>query len=233
MGAPGARPKLSVIMPVYNERATVAEIIRRIQEVEISKEIIALDDASTDGTREILQGLERDGIRVICHETNQGKGAAIRKALNYANGELVIIQDGDLELAPDDYLRLIEPILEGRAEVVYGSRRLAPDSAAPNLLFRLGGVFLTGLTNLLYGSKLTDEATCYKMFPLELLKGLDIKANRFEFCPEVTAKILKRGLTIHEVPIHYSPRTSDEGKKIRWRDGFAAAWTLIKYRFVA
>ncbi len=232
MEAPRRVVRLSVIMPVYNERETVMEVIRRVKAVDISKEIIVVDDASTDGTREILKSVEPDSIRLICNQTNQGKGSSIRTALKFAVGDLVIIQDGDLELDPEDYPKLVKPILEGRAQVVYGSRRLAPTSPPINPLFTLGGALLTRLTNLLYGSNLTDEATCYKVLPLKLLRDIDVKAKRFEFCQEVTAKVLKRGFTITEVPIRYFPRTVDGGKKIRWRDGLAAAWTLITYRFI-
>lgn len=232
MEGPHRKVTLSVIMPVYNERETVLEIIRRVDAVDIPKEIIIVDDASTDGTRELLKPLQRNGIRLICHDTNRGKGSSIRSALRFAVGDLVIIQDADLELDPAEYPKLVTPILEGRAQVVYGSRQLAPNSPPVNSLFILGTTFLTKLTNLLYGSSLTDEATCYKILPLDLLRGIDVRARRFEFCPEVTAKVLKRGIRITEVPVQYFPRTVDGGKKIRWRDGLSAAWTLIKYKFI-
>ncbi len=232
MEGPHRKVTLSVIMPVYNERQTVLEVIRRVEAVDIPKEIIIVDDASTDGTRELLKTVQGNGIRLIYHTDNQGKGASIRSALRFAVGDLVIIQDGDLELDPADYPKLVTPIVEGKAQVVYGSRQRAPNSPPVNFLFILGTTFITKLTNLLYGSNLTDEATCYKVLPLDLLRSIDVRARRFEFCPEVTAKVLRQGIRITEVPVQYFPRTVDGGKKIRWRDGLSAAWTLIKLRFL-
>ena len=227
--------KLSIIMPVYNEKSTIKEIIHRIKNVPIDKEIIIADDCSTDGTREILRKLQSEEydkgeIKIIYHEKNMGKGWAIRTALKYVSGEIVIIQDADLEYEPEDYPRLIEPIVSGEASVVYGPRSLGKKISY--LSFYLGGQFLSFLTNILYGSHITDEATCYKVFRADVIKGINLKCERFEFCPEVTAKLLKKGYKIYEVPIHYYPRSIKEGKKINWKDGLEAIWTLIKYRFI-
>jgi len=227
--------KLSIIMPVYNEKSTIKEIIHQIKNVPIDKEIIIADDCSTDGTREILRKLQSEEydkgeIKIIYHEKNMGKGWAIRTALKYVSGEIVIIQDADLEYEPEDYPRLIEPIVSGEASVVYGPRSLGKKISY--LSFYLGGQFLSFLTNILYGSHITDEATCYKVFRADVIKGINLKCERFEFCPEVTAKLLKKGYKIYEVPIHYYPRSIKEGKKINWKDGLEAIWTLIKYRFI-
>lgn len=224
--------KLSVIVPVYNERETVREILERVRAVGVEKEIIVVDDGSTDGTRDILREEEgRGDVRVIYHPQNRGKGAAIRTGLEHATGDVVLIQDADLEYDPRDYPRLLQPILEGRAEVVYGSRFRG---RCESMLFwhALGNKLLTLATNLIYGAALSDMETCYKVFKAEVIKSIPLRARRFEFEPEVTAKLLKRGYHIHEVPISYSGRKHHEGKKITWRDGFTALWTLIKYRFV-
>ena len=224
--------KLSVIVPVYNERETVREILERVRAVGVEKEIIVVDDGSTDGTRDILREEEgRGDVRVIYHPQNRGKGAAIRTGLEHATGDVVLIQDADLEYDPRDYPRLLQPILEGRAEVVYGSRFRG---RCESMLFwhALGNKLLTLATNLIYGAALSDMETCYKAFKAEVIKSIPLRARRFEFEPEVTAKLLKRGYRIHEVPISYSGRKHHEGKKITWRDGFTALWTLIKYRFV-
>ena len=224
--------KLSVIVPVYNERETVREILERVRAVGVEKEIIVVDDGSTDGTRDILREEEgRGDVRVIYHPQNRGKGAAIRTGLEHATGDVVLIQDADLEYDPRDYPRLLQPILEGRAEVVYGSRFRG---RCESMLFwhALGNKLLTLATNLIYGAALSDMETCYKAFKAEVIKSIPLRARRFEFEPEVTAKVLKRGYRIHEVPISYSGRKHHEGKKITWRDGFTALWTLIKYRFV-
>jgi len=224
--------KLSVIMPVYNEATTIAEIVRRVLAVELPKELVIVDDGSTDGTRELLRQIPPDVATVLFHKCNQGKGAAIRTALEHVTGEIVIIQDADLEYDPNDYHALIRPIVEGTAQVVYGSRVLKADNPYSHLRFYLGGRLLSLLANLLYGLWITDEPTCYKVFRRELLKGLNLQCRGFEFCPEVTAKIGRRGIPIHEVPIRYAPRTIDEGKKISWKDGLYAVWILLKYRFV-
>lgn len=223
--------KLSIIIPVYNEAATIGEILSRIEAVDIDKEVIIVDDASTDGTREILEGLSPTQAKVIRHPRNLGKGAAIRTGLKEVTGEVVIIQDADLEYDPQDYPHLIEPILENKAKVVYGSRFVGRN---PNMLFwyRLGNKLLTLVVNLLYGTSLSDVHTCYKVFETEVIKGLDLRADRFDFCPEVTAKLLKRGHRILEMPISYRSRTFEEGKKLTWRDGIIALYTHIRYRFM-
>ncbi len=225
--------RLSVIIPVYNERATIREILRQVRMVGLADEIIVVDDGSTDGTREILAEEARNGdLRVIFHERNMGKGAAVRTGIAHATGDILLIQDADLEYDPRDYPNLIRPILEGRAAVVYGSRFLGPRKA---MLFwhMIGNKFLTMVTNLLYDAILSDMETGYKVFRAEVVRGIPLRARGFEFEPEITAKILKRGYRIFEVPISYYGREFKEGKKIRpIRDGLKALWTLIKYRFV-
>lgn len=225
--------KLSIIMPMFNEAKTLPLILAKIQQVPIKKEIIMVDDGSTDGTKRLLRELERqDNIRVIYQNQNRGKGAAIRTAIPLVTGEVTIIQDADLEYDPNDYLKLIEPIKTNNTKVVYGSRFLNKQNKHSYLRYYLGGLTLSLLTNLLYFQKLTDEPTCYKVFDSQLLKSLNLKCRKFEFCPEVTAKVAKRGIMIREIPISYYPRSIAEGKKIRWRDGLKAIWTLIKYRVV-
>jgi len=226
--------KLSVIMPVYNEAATVEEIVRRVLAEPHEKELIIVDDGSTDGTREILariQQQEPERVRVILHERNQGKGAAVRTGLAQATGDVVLIQDADLEYDPRDYSILLQPIEEGRADVVYGSRFLGVHRA---FLFwhMVGNRLLTFLTNLLYNATLTDMETCYKAIRAEFLQGMRLRSNTFDIEPEITAKLLKRRARLYEVPISYHGRDFAEGKKIHWYDGFRAIWTLIKYRFV-
>ena len=220
--------KLSVIIPVYNEVNTIAKIIERVKRVLIEKEIIVVDDGSTDGTRGKIDSVP--GIKILKHETNRGKGAAIRTGLAFAFGELVIVQDADLEYDPNDYLELIKPIEEGVADVVYGSRNLGNNKSGMKA-YKWGGVFLSHLANLLYGLRITDEATCYKLFKTDVLKSLNLKCQRFEFCPEVTAKLAKKKYRVKEVPISYKPRSFSEGKKIRWIDGVLAIFYLIKFRF--
>lgn len=225
--------KLSVIVPVYDERNTVVEIVRRMRAVElpVDLEIIVVDDGSTDGTREVLRQLTDSTVRVIAHEANRGKGAAIRTGLAQAIGDLVLVQDADLEYDPEDWPKLLSPILRGKARVVYGSRFTGERR---NMLFLhwVGNRFLSLVTNVLYNTTLSDMETCYKLFDRSLIDGITLRAQRFEFEPEVTAKILRRGIRIYEVPISYTGREFDEGKKITWRDGFIALWTLVKYRFV-
>lgn len=227
-------PKLSVIIPVYNEKDTIKEVIKKVKEINISKEIILVDDFSKDGTREFLKKLKDKEVKVIFHEKNHGKGYAIRTAISKVSGEVVIIQDADLEYDPKDYLKLIKPILEGHAKVVYGTR--FPKGHNKTSIFKnkhyLANKILTLTANLLYNAKITDEATCYKVFDAELLKNITLKCNRFEFCPEVTAKVRKKGHKIMELSISYYPRTEKQGKKIKTRDGFEAMWALVKYRFV-
>jgi dolichol-phosphate mannosyltransferase len=223
--------KLSVIIPVYNEKKTILKIVRQVKAVDLEKEILIVDDGSTDGTKEALKSLEGDEeIRIFYHDTNRGKGSAIRTALDHVQGDLVIVQDADLEYDPRDYTKLVRPIMEGKTQVVYGSRYLNQENLLPFTKFKIGVLLLNWLVRLLFGFHITDEATCYKVFKAELLKNLYLKCRKFEFCPEVTAKILKRGYKIIEIPISYRYRTVSEGKKIGWKDGLSAVVTLIKYR---
>lgn len=225
--------KLSVIVPVFDERNTVVEIVRRMRAVDlpVELEIVIVDDGSTDGTRDVLRQLGDSTVRVITHDANRGKGAAIRSGLAHVHGDLVLVQDADLEYDPEDWPKLLAPILRGKARVVYGSRFTGERR---NMLFLhwIGNRFLSLITNVLYNTTLSDMETCYKLFDRSLLDGITLRAQRFEFEPEVTAKILRRGIRIYEVPISYTGREFDEGKKITWRDGFVALWTLVKYRFV-
>ncbi|HRV93712.1 MAG TPA: glycosyltransferase family 2 protein [Anaerolineae bacterium] len=223
--------KLSVIIPVYNEESTISQVIDKVREVELplDREIIVVDDGSTDHTADILTQRQKDVTFVHFSRINFGKGAAIRVGLTYVTGDIVIIQDADLELDPNEYRLLLKPILAGQANVVYGSRFLKPN---PNIRRRtlLANKFLTWFTNLLYGSHLTDMETAYKAFKADVIAGIKLDCHRFEFEPEVTGKLLRQGYTIKEVPISYNPRTEEEGKKIGWRDGYTAIWTLLKYR---
>jgi glycosyltransferase involved in cell wall biosynthesis len=220
---------VSVIVPVYNEIAHVDELLQAIHASLVKKEIIIVDDGSTDGTREKLQAMPlAENVTVVFHEKNCGKGAAIRTALQYARGEYILIQDSDLEYDPQDYPALLRPLELGQANVVYGVR---PDRPERGLRFFLGAKLLTHLTNLLYSAGIHDEATCYKVFRRSVISRIDLECRRFEFCPEVTAKLCRMGEKIAEVPVHYIPRSSSEGKKIRHSDGWLAIWTLIRYRF--
>ncbi len=221
--------RVSVIIPVYNERETVAETIARVRASPVQKEILVVDDASSDGTPEVVAGLAGDDLKLIRQPRNQGKGAAIRRALADVTGDIVIIQDADLEYDPADYPALIAPILAGEASVVYGSR--APRFEGMRWPHRVFNWLAALLANLLYRAGITDEATCYKVFRTEVLREIPLQCQRFEFCPEVTAKVRKRGLRIREVPVSYHARSVGAGKKIRWWDGVVALWTLIKYRF--
>lgn len=217
--------KLSVLIPVYNERDSIEELLHRVASVPVPKEIIVVDDCSHDGTGEILDRLQIEGLQVIHHSRNQGKGAAIRTALKGAMGDLAIIQDADLEYDPDEYVKLLHPILHDQAEVVYGVRNLS----GQKWLFRNGNRLLTWITNLLYGARLHDMETCYKLIPTPLFRELDIQCNRFDLEPEITAKLLRRGHRIHEVPISYRPR--GDKKLSAWRDGMPALLTLLRLRF--
>jgi dolichol-phosphate mannosyltransferase len=224
---------VSVIVPVYNEVAHVDELLQAIHASPVKKEIIIVDDGSTDGTLEKLRALPLAGnndVTVIFHERNCGKGAAIRTALEYARGEYVLIQDSDLEYDPQDYPALLQPLEQRKASVVYGVR---PDRPERGLRFFLGAKLLTHLTNLLYGAGIHDEATCYKVFRRSLISQIDLGCRRFEFCPEVTAKLCRMGEKIAEVPISYTPRSAGEGKKIRHADGWLAIWTLVRHRFTS
>lgn len=220
-------------MPVYNEERTVEEIVRRVLAEPHEKEIIAVDDGSKDATAEILTRLAAADprVRFFQMERNQGKGAAVRRGLAEVTGDVVLIQDADLEYDPSDYGALLAPIEAGQAEVVYGSRFIGARHTFASC-HGLGNRFLTLMANLLYRAGLTDVETCYKVIRADRLEGIHLKGNRWEFDPELTAKLLKRGARVHEVPIHYYGREFGEGKKIHWYDGFRVLWTLIKYRFV-
>ena len=227
--------KLSIIIPVYNEDTTIAQIVEQVVKVElgnVEKEIVIVNDGSTDGTRAALAELatrQPDSLKIVHHERNQGKGAAIRTAMEHVTGDVVITQDADLEYDPQDYPALLAPFEDPAVQVVYGSRNMRRNPRS-SWSFYWGGRLLSWVANLLYGSHITDEATGYKLFRTGLLRKLDLQPTRFEFCPEVTGKLLRRGIKIHEVPISYRPRSAAEGKKIGWHDGLTAIWTLIKYR---
>ena len=224
--------KLTVIIPAYNEAVTIEQLLKKVFDapIGIDKEVLVINDGSTDTTAFILEKYNNK-VQIIEHGVNKGKGAAIRTGLEYASGDLVIIQDADLEYDPNDFQKLLEPIVNGRADVVFGSRNLSPNNKRAGSIYYFGGVVLTKLANLLFNINITDEPTCYKLFKTEIIKSLNLKCERFEFCPEVTAKIAKRGYRIVEIPIAYYPRTVAEGKKINWLDGVRAVWTLVKYRF--
>jgi len=225
--------KLSVVIPVFNERPTVAEIIRRVQAVDvgIDKEIIVVDDGSTDGTREILRGLVSPGLKVILHEKNRGKGGALRTGFAEARGEIVLVQDADLEYDPREYPRLLEPILDGRADVVYGSRFLGGPHRVLYFWHYVGNRFLTTFSNMLANLNMTDMETCYKVIRREVLGKIDLRSSRFGFEPEITMKLARLGSRFYEVPISYSGRDYSEGKKIGLKDGLAAIFHLIRFRF--
>lgn len=224
--------KLSVVIPVYNERQTLEELLRRVHAVAVDKQVVIVDDGSTDGTRDLLQARPaRSDETIVYHECNQGKGMALRTGFAHAAGDVVLVQDADLEYDPRDYPALLAPFADPQVQVVYGSRILGSSPGRSSFWFYWGGRFLSLLTSLLYGTHLTDEATCYKAFRRDLLLSIPLECTGFEFCPEITAKLLRRGVRIVEVPIHYYPRSHAEGKKITWRDGVTAIRMLLRYRF--
>ena len=224
--------QLTVVIPVYNEKATIIELLDRVTAVDIEKEIIVVDDFSTDGTRAILEELRNKTLTLLLHNRNQGKGAALRTGFQHASGDFVIIQDADLEYDPADFPKLLAIVKTENARVVYGSR-LATSQPTMTLRHFVGNRLLTGLTNLLYGSQLTDMETCYKLLDRRLVKNLQLVSNSFNVEPEITAKLLKQGIAIHEVPISYHGRSFAEGKKISWKDFISAVWTLITLRVSA
>jgi glycosyltransferase involved in cell wall biosynthesis len=228
----GADVDISVIIPVYNEHNTILEVVQRVQKQPFDKEIIIVDDCSSDGTTEILKETDwPDNVQVFFHTKNMGKGAALRTGIPHATKAITIIQDADLEYNPDDFGVVLKPILDGVADVVYGSRFLGIHRSFM-LHHYIGNKMLTIMTNILYNNILTDMETGYKAFRTEIIQSVKIKSNRFDFEPEITAKVLKKGYRIYEVPIYYAGRDYAEGKKITWRDGFSAMWALLRFRFV-
>lgn len=234
--------RLSIIIPVYNEEATIGQLLQKVVRVrlpqKIEKEIIVVDDGSKDSSKlKVKSSKFAKSIKLIENHKNLGKGAAVRRGIKYSNGDLIIIQDADLEYNPKDYLKLLKSILSGNAEVVYGSRlknyplRLWGKNKTVLPTHLIGNRFLTWLTNILFGSTLTDMETCFKLFKRSALLGINLRSDRFDFEPEITVKFLKKGLKIYEVPISVKPRTYQEGKKINWKDGLAAMFTLFKYKF--
>jgi len=225
--------KLSIVIPVYNEKPTVREIIRRVRDVDVGmgREVIVVDDGSTDGTRAILAELSSDEIKVILHDKNSGKGAALRTGFANATGDIILVQDADLEYDPREYPRLLAPILEGRADVVYGSRFLGGPHRVLLFWHYVGNRLLTTFSNILSNLNLTDMETCYKVFRTEVLRKVRLRSKRFGFEPEITLKLAKLNCRFYEVPISYAGRDYTEGKKISWKDGFAALFHIVRYRF--
>lgn len=224
--------KLSVVIPVYNEKSTIKDLIRKVEGVNLDKEIIIVDDYSTDGTREILKSLENNKYKIIFHDKNMGKGAALRTGFKQVDGDIVIIQDADLEYDPNEYEKLIVPIIEGNADVVFGSRFLTGQHRVLLFWHYLGNKLLTTLSNMFSNLNLTDMETCYKVFKKEVLNEINFKSNRFGFEPEFTVKVAKKKYRIYEVPISYFGRDYSEGKKITWKDGIIAIWCIIRYRIM-
>jgi glycosyltransferase involved in cell wall biosynthesis len=229
---------LSILIPVYNEAKFIVPVLEMVAAADsagLEKELIVVDDGSTDGTRDVLKNLDgaKYGAKIYFHEKNQGKGAALRTAQGYATGDIILIQDADMEYSPKEYPELLRPILDGQADVVYGSRLSGGKvTRAFHFWHYFGNKFLTFLTNVLYNCTITDMETCYKVFRAPIFKNVNIKSNRFEFEPEITAKVMKQKVRIYELPISYFGRDYAEGKKITWKDGFGAIWALVKYRFV-
>lgn len=227
---PPADFKLSIVIPVFNEKATIEEIVGRVTSLPVEKEIVLVDDCSSDGTREFLRQIEGvRGVKVVFKEKNEGKGAALRTGFQHATGDVVVVQDADLEYDPRDILPLLKPILNGEADVVYGSRFLGDEPQDPSLLHRLGNGFLTSASNWFTGLRITDMETCYKAFRREAIQSFEIAQNRFGFEPEVTAKLARRGFRIEEAPITYKARGYDEGKKIGVKDLFNALYCIVRY----
>ncbi|MBI4460931.1 MAG: glycosyltransferase family 2 protein [Acidobacteria bacterium] len=228
---------VSILIPVYNERETIEQVMTQVAEVPlppgVEREVIVVDDGSSDGTSRVLERYQgREPFRIVVSRTNSGKGAALRRAIACARGDILLIQDADLEYNPEDFAQLLKPLLAGEAKAVYGTRFARGRPAGMGRAQWLANQVLCWAANLLYGSRISDEATAYKVFDAQFLQSLSLTCQGFEFCPEVTAKILKRGIPIREVPIRYRSRTVAEGKKIRWHDGLKALWVLMKYRLV-
>ncbi len=225
--------KLSVVIPVFNEVGNIEEILKRVKATKLASEIIVVDDGSQDGTSSVLRKLDgKSGVRVILHQTNQGKGAAVCTGIYAARGDVILIQDADLEYSPHDYPALLQPIKDGIADVVYGSRFLGGPRRAVMFWHMIANQMLTFMTNILYDTILSDMETGYKVFRRTVIDGMTLRAHRFDFEPEFTAKVLKRRYRIYEIPITFNPRDYSEGKKIKLKDAFEAVWTLLKYRFV-
>ena len=225
--------KLSVVIPVYNEVGNIEEILKRVKATKAASEILVVDDGSQDGTQTVLKKLDgKGGVRVILHQQNQGKGAAVCTGMQAAVGDVILIQDADLEYSPHDYPALLQPIKDGIADVVYGSRFLGGPRRAVMFWHMIANQLLTFMTNILYDTILSDMETGYKVFRRNVIEGMTLRAHRFDFEPEFTAKVLKRHYRIYEIPITFNPRDYSEGKKIKLQDAFVAVWTLLKYRFV-